>query len=96
MLIYSRFVPADAGELALIDTVDHVRAHLSSVAELDDNPETRADDVRVAYKYADGGTLVTGYLDADADAPYLRDDFDPSADGDYVFRRWVPTTEETE
>jgi hypothetical protein len=62
------------------DVESHVRAHLSAVADPVDNPDARADEVRVTHADDEGGVLVTGELDAEADAPYLRADFTPEAD----------------
>lgn len=90
MLVYERFVPRGESELAMINTVDHVRAHLSSIADADDDPETNIDDVTIEYVESDAGTMVVGSLDMEPDAPYLKPDFDPSTDGDYTFERWVP------
>lgn len=76
MLTYSRWAPADA----VPDTIDHVRAHLSSVATPDDNPDTYADNVDITLEKDGDGLRITGVLDAEADAPYLRADFTPEAD----------------
>ena len=83
---YSRFVPTSAGELAVIDTVDHVRAHLSSIADSDDDPDTRAEDVEISYDYSNpAGVLVRGYLDAEPNAPYLMPDFNPDDDNEFTW-----------
>jgi hypothetical protein len=79
-LLYSRWSPADR-----VDDVEaHVRSHLSSVAAADDSPTEHADAVRItrADREDDGrdGVLVTGELDAEPHAPYLRPDFTPEAD----------------
>lgn len=83
MLRYRRDVPVDDPE-ALDATIAHVRAHLSAVADTDDDPDTRAEDVTVrveAHPDTDSGLLcVIGELDAAPDAPYLRDDYDPADD----------------
>jgi len=63
-----------------MDVESHVRAHLSSVADPDDDPATHADEVRVRRADDGDGLLLTGELDAKADAPYLRADFTPEAD----------------
>jgi hypothetical protein len=82
---YSRFVPHSAGERGVIDSVDHVRAHLSSVADSDDNPDTLASDVVIRYETSEEGILIIGFLDEEPNAPYLQDDFDPDADDEF---RW--------
>jgi hypothetical protein len=84
-MIYSRFVPLNAGERSVIDTVDHVRAHLSSVASEDDDPNTNADDVTIRYEYRDNGVMIIGELDAEPNAPYLQPGFDPDTDTEF---RW--------
>jgi hypothetical protein len=81
MLTYSRWAPPDSVDA----TVEHVRAHLSSVADVDDSPDTHADDVMIEFRPAVNewgvdGYLVKGSLDAEPDAPYLRDGFDPEQD----------------
>jgi len=73
MLTYSRWAPADA----VPDTIDHVRAHLSSVATPDDNPDTYTAAVNVTLTQEGDGILVTGTLDREPVADYLRSDFDP-------------------
>ena len=82
MLHYQRFVSREALEdfpYALDLTKEHVRAHLSSIADADDDPETNADDVyiEVIEDVAMDGYHVIGKLDAEANAPYLREDYDP-------------------
>lgn len=99
-LTYSRFVaaaaldPAAAGEGpdVLADTVAHLRAHLSSIADPDDDEDTHAADVHVELHKQPDGILVVGYLaDAQPDAPYLREGYDPDTDHTgHTFTRWVP------
>lgn len=77
-LTYSRFVPFTAGFPALVDTEAHVRAHLSSVADADDDPDTRSEDTRVEHRPQESGTLIVGFLpNAEASAPYLQPGYDP-------------------
>ena len=74
MLVYSRVVAKAALEEfphALELTEDHVRAHLSSIADADDDPETNADDVVIVVHELENEFYVHGTLDADANAPYL-------------------------
>lgn len=87
---YSRSVPIDAPPGALEEARAEVRAHLSAVADTDDDPNTHADDVRVWTEDDDGATKVVGELDAEPNAPYLRDDFDPKADTEFEFQPWFP------
>ncbi|WP_158892931.1 hypothetical protein [Amycolatopsis anabasis] len=78
MIKYSRWAPPDQ-----VDEVEaHVRAHLSSVADGADDPESRAGEVVIERKEESepAGVLVVGTLDAEPDAAYLRDDFDPEDD----------------
>lgn len=90
MLVYARFVPADLDDFdtALIDTVDHVRGHLSSCVDPDDDEENRMNEVTISYDQSDAGCLVTGSIDADPVAHYLSDDFDPLADDEFEFIRY--------
>lgn len=81
---YVRDVPVD-DQAALDAERLHVIAHLSAVADADDDPATNADDVRVwVQRHPDDPTLlrIVGELDAEPNAPYLRDGFDPFADVD--------------
>lgn len=79
MLVYTRDVPRDDFDAQSAE-VGHIVAHLSAVASADDDPETSADDVviRVA-NHPDNPDLVriVGTLNAEADAPYLKDDYEP-------------------
>lgn len=76
MLTYSRWAPGDA----VPDTIDHVRAHLSSVATPDDDPGRYADEVDIVLDKDGDGLLITGRLDREPVADYLRDGFDPEAE----------------
>lgn len=63
-------------------TVAHVCAHLSAVADPDDNPKAHAVHITIG-PHADGDPgLVTilGELDAEPNAPYLRDGWTPEQD----------------
>jgi hypothetical protein len=53
---------------------------MSAVADPDDSPTTFADQVRISRKDIDDGVLVTGELDAEPDAPYLRPGYNPEDD----------------
>ena len=75
-LRYSRWSPTHR----VADIEDHVRSHLSAVATPDDSPATHADAVRITRAGNEGGVLVTGELDAEPDAPYLRPEFTAEAD----------------
>lgn len=71
MLTYSKWTP-DRGQ---VETVAHVRAHLSSIAAPDDDPDVYASEVEISLEDRDGGLKVTGTLDREPSAPYLRDDW---------------------
>lgn len=88
-LVYSRFVPDVAGGDALTVTEEHVRAHLSAVADADDDPGTRAGDVHIEHRRGQGGWLIVGHLDATPDAPYLAAGHDPFAGVDPALLREV-------
>ena len=75
-LTYSRWCPQEvAGEVAA-----HVRAHLSAVATEDDDPDRYAGEVDIAVAVEGDGVRVTGSLDRDPVAAYLRPGFDPEQD----------------
>lgn len=81
MLSYERFIPDTAPdfESALIATVDHVRGHLSSCVDPDDDDCALDNDVTIEYRRvdpegsSDGGTMVVGTLDADPTDDYPLD-----------------------
>jgi hypothetical protein len=59
------------------ETIKHVRDHVAAVADADDDPTTRAEDVEVRLE-AEGAIIhVRGFLDAEPDAPYLKEGFEP-------------------
>jgi len=74
---YTRDLPEDATQDVIDAAVKHVRDHLASIADTDDDPTTHADDVRVRTEHRDGRIWILGELDAEPDAPYLKADFDP-------------------
>lgn len=56
----------------------HVRDQLAAVADADDDPASRRDDVHVyRVEEPDGRLTIVGVLDAEPDAPYLRPGYDP-------------------
>jgi hypothetical protein len=82
---YQRDLPADTPADLIDAEREHVRAHLAAVADADDNPATRADEVRVwtARHPTDPGLLrIEGVLDADPAAPYLDPGYQPLAEVD--------------
>lgn len=75
-LTYARWSPQEtASEVAA-----HVRAHLSSVVSEDDDPDRFAEEVDIVVTAEGDGLLVTGTLDREPSAPYLREGFDPEED----------------
>lgn len=75
-LTYSRWSPVEQAS----DVAAHVRAHLSSVASVDDDPGEFADEVDVTAVGDGDGVRITGTLDRDPVADYLRPGFDPEQD----------------
>lgn len=76
MLTYARWSPQEtASEVAA-----HVRAHLSSVATADDDPDRYAGAVDIVVTVEGDRVRVTGSLDREPVAAYLRADFDPEQD----------------
>lgn len=82
---YRRDVSRD-DQFAIDAEIAHVRAHLASVADSDDDPTTHAGDVVVRVTdHVDGDPAlvsVIGELDAEPDAPYLKPGYDPALDDD--------------
>ena len=76
MLTYSRWSPVEKA----YEVTAHVRAHLSSIATPDDDPDMFAADVDIVVVAEGNGIRITGSLDREPIAPYLRDDFDPEDD----------------
>lgn len=90
---YSRWVSDTAEPDALERTEQHVRAHLSSVADPDDDTERHAAEVRVRRRRRGAGTVLIGELDREPDAPYVWAAFDVDADADtYAYVRTGDTT----
>lgn len=79
MIQHSRFVPFQVDAEAMLATERSVRAHLSAVASPDDDEDRYVDDVEIRFETHENGILITGSLDREPDAPYLRDGFDPYA-----------------
>lgn len=80
---YRRDVPRD-DQGAIDAETEHVRAHLSACCDPDDDPDTRVDEITIAVTdHVDGDPAlvsITGEIDAEPVAPYLRDDYDPGAE----------------
>jgi hypothetical protein len=93
---YRRDVPRE-DLVGLAAEVEHIRDHLASVAHPDDDPQPWRGQVIVTLSdHVDGDALlvsVTGELDAEPDAPYLRPGYDPDLDDDGT--RFTPYREDT-
>jgi hypothetical protein len=76
MVTYARWCPQETAS----DVAAHVRAHLSSVASEDDDPARFAEEVDISVAVDGDGILITGTLDREPVADYLREDFDPEQD----------------
>lgn len=81
-LEYQRDVPADSSDDVIEAEKAHVRDHLASIADVDDDPTTHAADVRVwlARHPSDAALLrIEGALEAERVVAYDSPDFDPLA-----------------
>jgi hypothetical protein len=93
---YTRDLPEDATQDQIDGTLKHVRDHLASIADTDDDPATRSEDVEVRVERVDGKIRITGYLDAEPDAPYLKPGYDPYDGVDEALLAQVRDDEVTE
>jgi hypothetical protein len=88
---YRRDVPRD-DQAAILAEAAHVRAHLSACCHPDDDEDALAGQVTVtATAHPDGDpelVSVVGEIDAEPDAPYLREGYDPGADTEHEFHRY--------
>jgi hypothetical protein len=88
---YRRDVPRDDQEAIDAET-GHVRAHLSACCDPDDDETALAEHVTVTVvEHPDGHPYlvsIVGEIDAEPDAPYLRDDYDPDAEPPVEFTPW--------
>jgi hypothetical protein len=80
MITHSRLVPADAGADVVDATTRHIIDHLLSVADPDDDPTNYHGVVTIKRHDQTNGVLLVGSLDAEPQADYLRQDFDPERD----------------
>jgi hypothetical protein len=76
---YTRDLPEDATQDVIDGTLKHVRDHLASIADSDDDPTTRSEDVEIRVERSGGKTWIIGSLDAEPDAPYLKPDYNSYA-----------------
>jgi hypothetical protein len=90
-ILYRRDVPTD-DRAAFAATSDHIRAHLSAIADPDDDPRRFARQVQISVTAHSGDPSmisVTGELDATPRATYLADDYDPELDHpEIIFERY--------
>lgn len=77
---YARDLKLGSSPEVVLAVEEHIRAHLSAIATEDDDPDTFAEDVRIEYEMGPDYVRVTGILEAEPTAPYLRDGFDPDQD----------------
>lgn len=78
MIRYIRDAPLNTPDEVLDQVAAHVRAHLSAVASADDDPEVFADYVQITQEIIPYQCVrISGVLDAEPDASYLRDGYDP-------------------
>lgn len=93
---YHRDVPRALGDEAIVAESAHVMAHLSAVADADDDPDTHAGDVLIdVIDHPDDPSMVriVGRLDAEPDAPYLKPDYDPWENVDHeLFEEQIAAT----
>ncbi|HEX8321615.1 hypothetical protein [Longimicrobium sp.] len=91
MIEHSRTLAPGWTEEQLELTEAHVREHLASIADADDDPSTQAEDVRLTRRREeDGGLTIVGYLDAEPNAPYLQPGYDPDAEARPDWLTWTP------
>jgi hypothetical protein len=80
---YQRDIPADSSDEVIEETKAHVREQVAMMADLDDDPLTHREDVTVwMSRHPEDPNLirVEGHLDdAEIQAPYLLEGFDPFA-----------------
>lgn len=79
---YQRDLPADSPREAIEATEEHVRDQVAAIAAGDDDPSHFRPQVQTwMARHPDNPDLIRieGYLDADPDVEYLRDDFLPWA-----------------
>ncbi len=76
MSTYSRWSSQEVASVVAA----HVREQLSSMAAADDDPHRYATEVDIVTTVDGDGMLITGTLDRELVADYLREDFDPEAD----------------
>lgn len=76
---YTRDLPQDATQDMIDGTLKHVRDHLASIADSDDDPATRSEDVEIRVEREAGKIRIIGYLDAEPVAPYLDPEYNPYA-----------------
>lgn len=91
MILYRRDVPTD-DRAAFDATVKHIRAHLSAIADPDDDPRRFARQVRISVTaHSDDPSViaVVGELDEAPRAAYLSGDYDPELDHpEIAFQRY--------
>jgi hypothetical protein len=84
---YTRDVPFEVSEAAYLETIAHVRSHLSSVASLTDDPNLYMEMVTITESLSpEGQRRITGELAAEPVASYANNGFfDPDENRTYAF-----------
>lgn len=77
---YSRELPLRSGPDVIRSVEQHIRAHLSAVTTEGDDPDARADEVRIDYEVHGDQLRVVGDILGEPAAPYLREDWTPEQD----------------
>jgi hypothetical protein len=81
---YRQDVPADLGPEAMSTVMTHIAEHLAGAVAPDDDPQHGRHEIQLSVTphpdFAADVLCVVGEIDGEPDAPYLRPDFDPTAD----------------
>jgi hypothetical protein len=89
---YRQDIPATAPQDVVDMTVEHIVAHLSAVTDEDDDPNINTARVNISIEqHEEHSDLISviGEIDAEPQATYLREDFDPNTEySDISFRRF--------
>lgn len=77
-MLYTRDLAAGRTSEALRETIRHVEDHLQAVIDRRDKPDGRRHRINITVRLDDdGGTRVTGSIEAEPDAPYLDAGYNP-------------------
>lgn len=81
-LTYSRSIHRDASPAHREEIEAQIRCHLSAQADPGDDEQALASHVVIGSRKTDGDLVITGFLDAEPQAAYLRADFDPDGESE--------------